>query len=240
VHRSAPKIDPPVCDPVVAAPRHGKDAIDQLGDKITNVAAKNHRSETRLRKQLREDPALWVDPCGALFYSETDEIPVDPPQDAPTLVFPAAQTFTLHSRPGANRVLYIDFNGELVSGTAWNTYYNGGQDLVAPAFDIDGAPATFSDTELAIVQNVWQRVAEDYAPFDIDVTTADPGTAAIDRASTDDTVYGTRVLVTNDSVIYTACGCAGIAYVGVFDMPGSHQYYQPAFALERARVAARR
>ena len=232
-----PRIDPPVCDPVVAAPRHGQDAIDELGDKIANVAAKNRRDEARLRRQLEEDLSLWVDPCGQLFFAETDELPVDPPQAAATLVFPREQTFTLHSRPGASRVIYIDFNGELISGTAWNTYYNGGQDLVAPAFDIDGAPSTYSDNELAIVQNVWLRVAEDFAPFDVDITTTDPGLAAIDRATSTDSAFGTRVLVTNDSVIYNQCYCAGIAYVGAFDMPGSHQYYQPAFAFQRGTGA---
>ncbi|MDL2335535.1 MAG: putative Ig domain-containing protein, partial [Chloroflexota bacterium] len=232
-----PKPDAPVCDPVVAAPRHGKAAVDELGDNIANVAAKNKRGADDLRRQLKEDSTLWVDPCGQLFYSETDGLPVDPPQAAATLVYPASQTFLLHSRPGASRVLYIDFNGELVTGTAWNTYYNGGADLVAPAFDIDSAPSTFSDSELAIIQSTWLRVAEDYAPFDVDITTADPGLAAIDRSTSTDSNFGTRVVVTNDSVIYNQCACAGMSYVGVFDMSGSHQYYQPAFAFQRGTGA---
>ncbi len=232
-----PKPEAPTCDPVVSAPRHGKDAVDELGANIATVAAKNHRDETKLAKQLKSDKALWVDPCGQLFYSDQDELPTDPPQAAATLVFPAAQTFALHSRPGASRVIYIDFNGELVTGTAWNTYYNGGQDLVAPAFDIDGAPSTFSDSELAIVQSVWLRVAEDYAPFDVDITTADPGLAALDRSTNADTAYGTKVVVTNDGVVYNQCLCAGLSYVGVFDTSGSHQYYQPAFAFQRGTGA---
>jgi hypothetical protein len=232
-----PRPQPPACDPVVSAPRHGKAAVEELGDNLGRVAEKNRRGEDRLRGQLKSDATLWVDPCGQLFYKESDELPVDPPQAAATLVFPAAQTFQLHSRPGANRVIYIDFNGELVAGTAWNTYYNGGADLVAPAFDVDGAPSTFSDGELAIIQNVWLRVAEDYAPFDVDITTQDPGLAAIDRSGNSDGAFGTRVLVTSDSVVYNACACAGIAYVGSFDMGGSHQYYQPAFAFQRGTGA---
>jgi hypothetical protein len=227
----------PACDPVVTTPRHGRDAIEALGDKLATVAEKNRRGEDRLKGQLKSDETLWVDPCGQLFYAERDELPVDPPQAAATLVFPASQTFQLHSRPGASRVIYIDFNGELISGTAWNSYYNGGADLVAPAFDIDNAPSTFSDSELAIIQSVWLRVAEDYAPFEVDVTTTDPGLAAIDRSSSSDLSFGTRVLVTNDSVIYNRCLCAGIAYVGSFDMSGSHQYYQPAFAFQRGTGA---
>lgn len=232
-----PRPQAPECDPVVTTPRHGRDAINALGDKLAAVAEKNRRGEDRLKAQLKNDESLWVDPCGQLFYAERDELPVDPPQAAATLVFPASQTFALHSRPGASRVIYIDFNGELISGTAWNSYYNGGADLVAPAFDIDGAPASFSDSELAIIQSVWLRVAEDYAPFDVDITTTDPGLAAIDRSANSDLAFGTRVLVTNDSVIYNACMCAGIAYVGSFDMSGSHQYYQPAFAFQRGTGA---
>ena len=46
-------------------------------------------------------------------------------------------------------------------------------------FDTDGTPSTFSASELAVVQDAWQRVAEDYAPFDVDVTT---GTRAPQRS----------------------------------------------------------
>ena len=33
------------------------------------------------------------------------------------------------------------------------------------------------------MQSVWQRVAEDFAPFDVDVTTQDPGVAAIEQTT---------------------------------------------------------
>ena len=36
--------------------------------------------------------------------------------------------------------------------------------------------ATFSDAEQVAIKRIWQRVAEDYAPFDIDVTTERPAT----------------------------------------------------------------
>ena len=49
-----------------------------------------------------------------------------------------ADTFYLHSRPGAKRIVYLDFNGHLLSGTAWNQGYNAGNDIVAPPFDTDG------------------------------------------------------------------------------------------------------
>ena len=44
-----------------------------------------------------------------------------------------------------------------------------------PAWTLDGDAATFNDAEREAIQTIWQRVAEDYAPFDVDVTTQDPG-----------------------------------------------------------------
>ena len=34
------------------------------------------------------------------------------------------------------------------------------------------------------MQFIWQRVSQTYAPFDVDVTTQDPGVDAIDGAAT--------------------------------------------------------
>jgi hypothetical protein len=231
-HESA-KPTAPDCTPVLAKKAHGKDAVVQLGANLTQVAGKHGKQPKGLKQQLISDESLWVDTCGELFFQEEDEIPVDPPQLAPTLVFPAEQTFLLHSKVGAGKVIYIDFNGELISGTAWNASFTSGQDIAAPAFDIDGAPGTFSNEERAIVQNVWLRVAEDYATFNVDVTTEDPGLAAIDRSGNTDASFGGRALVTNESQLFTACGCAGISYVGIFDSAGSHQYYQPSWAFQR-------
>src|SRR5438128_1728290 len=83
----------------------------------------------------------------------------------------------------------------------------------APACDIDGNQSSFSDSEMAIVQSVWLRVAEDYAPFDVDITTQDPGLGAIDRTTNSDASFGTRVVVTTDNVVYSQCACAGLSYV---------------------------
>jgi hypothetical protein len=39
----------------------------------------------------------------------------------------------------------------------------------------DGSPATWSADELADIVAIWRAVAEDFAAFDVDVTTDDPG-----------------------------------------------------------------
>ena len=69
----------------------------------------------------------------------------------------------LNSRPGATAVLYIDLDGEYVTNTYWNTYENGGQPIDAPGVDDSYSQAKMTD--------IWKRVAEDYEPFDINVTT---------------------------------------------------------------------
>ena len=75
-------------------------------------------------------------------------------------------------------------------------------------------------------------MAKDYAPFDVDVTTEDPGDAAITRSGSGDTVFGTRALITSDAAAWSAAcgqGCGGVAYVGTFDQTSNHANYQPAF-----------
>lgn len=84
----------------------------------------------------------------------------------------------LHSRPAATRKIFLDFDGHTTTGTYWNTYYNkngAGLPITTPAFDRDGNPSTFSSSEHADIVAIWRAVAEDYAPFDVDVTTEDPG-----------------------------------------------------------------
>ena len=51
---------------------------------------------------------------------------------------------------------------------------------------------------------MWQRVAEDYAAFDVDVTTQDPGAPAIDRTNAGDQAYGTRALISADTTVAAA------------------------------------
>jgi hypothetical protein len=41
----------------------------------------------------------------------------------------------------------------------------------------DGSPITWSAAELADVLAIWRALSEDYAPWDVDVTTEDPGDA---------------------------------------------------------------
>jgi hypothetical protein len=52
--------------------------------------------------------------------------------------------------------------------------YSPSAPIVTPAYDTDGNPATFSADELGSILAIWRGVSEDYAPFDVDVTTEEP------------------------------------------------------------------
>jgi PKD repeat protein len=222
---------------LIDRPRHGEDAIRALGSNAATAAARNGKTVGELNAKLRADASYFVDKKGHLVVHDTGLLAGDAAASAPVTgaaaPFPYDQTVALHSRPGANRVIYLDFDGQTVSGTAWNANYSGGADFTAAAYDTDGL-ATFSTAERDVVQSVWQRVSEDYSAFDVDVTTEDPGDAAITRSSSTDLVYGTRALITNTTTVYSSCGCGGIAYVGTYDLSnGQHAYYQPALIFER-------
>ena len=121
--------------------------------------------------------SIEVDAAGNVAYADHFELPADEgatASDPPVATVGAVdEAFNLHSRPGAPNVVYLDFTGHTVTGTAWNGLA-GTDPLVARPFDLDGSPTTFGATELAAIAEIWARVAEDYAPFNIDVTTEEP------------------------------------------------------------------
>jgi hypothetical protein len=206
----------------------GNSAIQALGTHLPEVAQAYGMTAEQLTQRLQTDHHLRVDRNGRLFIEDqfemafgTSSVNDNPPVAAAAI--PLEETFKLHSKPGANRVVYLDFDGHILSGTAWNQNYNSGQDINCPPFSFEG-DASFSTNELTRVQQIWQRVAEDFVPFDVDVTTEDPGSAALTRSSSSDNQFGVRVLISPISSYVGSYG--GIAYIGVFDYTGD--YYKPA------------
>jgi hypothetical protein len=76
----------------------------------------------------------------------------------------------LSSHPSAAVKIYLDFVGTNTV-TGWGSY----NVPAAPAYDTDGDSSTFSDTEISQVREIYARVAEKYSPFNVNVTTVDPG-----------------------------------------------------------------
>jgi hypothetical protein len=212
---------------------HGRLALDALADRLPEAARRNGMAAEKLREVLAQDPTAWLDADARLFYEEparTEGTSAAPTADAAAAA-PLDQTFLLHSKPGSERTIYLDFNGQSISGTVWNASHG----LAAgshPAWSLDADRTTFTNTEKETIQSVWQRVAEDYAPFDVDVTTQEPGPAAITRVDSADQAFGTRALISpSNSAANKLCGggCGGIAYRGVFDTTYEHAHYQPAW-----------
>ena len=130
--------------------------------------------------------------------------------------------FKLHSNPGAANVVYLDFDGHVVSGTAWNS--SASPSFNALPYDIDGSPTNFSDAEKANIAEVWRRAAEDYAPFNIDVTTELPASFGPKVG---------RVLITKNvdanGLAMPAKNSGGVAYLNVWGDPNFANLYSPAF-----------
>jgi autotransporter-associated beta strand protein len=211
----------------LATSEKGEAAINALGNKLPEVAAHYRKTPEDLRALLRSDKCLHANTDGRLFYScdlhkhapaAAEEAPaaaIGPTDPAP---FPTAEAFLLHTRPGANRVIYLDFDGHID-----NTPGNWKDGASAPPFDTNGDSAVFSTSERERIIYIWQRVAEDFAMFNIDVTTEDPGVEALRKTNSSDQIYGIRCVIGGSSGgtgdWYTS-SAGGVAFVGSFDATG--------------------
>lgn len=163
----------------------------------------------------RRQPGLHLTPEGEAFHvcaiPSDAAVGSDNAAFVQTAQYPAAQTFRLHSRPGARRVIYLDFDGHVTpAGGPW-----GGR-IVTPAYDTDGNPAAFSGAERGAVQQIWRQVAEDFAPFDVDVTTEEPGEGELGYSGPGDNLWGMRVAIGGTSTDWYKGGAGGVAFVGSF------------------------
>jgi hypothetical protein len=218
---------------------HGHAAVAALGSHLDTVAKLNGLSTARFTNVLDTDTTAHLDRDGRLYYVEP----------APSVTASAAAAVSarprvtakpalnvsivpaLHSRAASTHKIFLDFNGATIPSTsAWTTAT---KNKLTPGavggFDLDGNPSTYSTAEVAYIEKVWRIVSEKYSPFDVDVTTVDPGAAGYTRTSpgSGDVSYGDHVVITSDTRPVTQiCGgsCAGIAYNGTFDLVGNAAY----------------
>ena len=141
-----------------------------------------------------------------------------------------ASTFQLHSRPGATKVIYLDFDGHTTQNTQWNS--SSTPTIVTTAFDMDSNPGTFNSTEQAVITEIWQRVAECYSPWDVDVTTEAPAVADLINNGGSDTKWGMRVLF-GVSTPNPAPGAGGVAYLYSFGKDLGNGFDEPCFVLQQ-------
>ena len=122
------------------------------------------------------------------------------PRASAALIVPA-----YNSLPGAHAKIYLDFVGD--NTPTWGTYSPG----VTPAYDTDGNPTDFSAQELENIRQIWMGVVEKYSPFNINVTTVDPGN--LNNLETSKIVIG-------GSGTWAPAGVGGIAIQGSFANAG--------------------
>jgi hypothetical protein len=174
--------------------------------------------------------SLDADAEGGIFYADkfSIEAAADPVATEPVVAqaavavnpFPASLVY--HSKPGSPNVLFLNFAGENVSGTSWNNSV--GRTLIAAVpFSTDNDFSNFSDAEQLAIKRIWQRVSEDYAPFDIDVTTERPATFGPRTAH----AVITRTTDANNQA-NPSSSAGGVAYVNVFGASG-YASYRPAW-----------
>ncbi|MFN7844747.1 MAG: hypothetical protein ACK5N9_23745 [Pirellula sp.] len=128
--------------------------------------------------------------------------------------FDLADTFKLHSRPTSSKTIYLDFDGFEARGTPWNQSYNRPA-IVSPPYDPARDGSTFANAELLQIQQIWHRVAEHFAPFDVNITTQEPVESDLVRSGSGDERWGLRVVQTVDN--FASCGCGGFAYIDSFN-----------------------
>ncbi len=123
---------------------------------------------------------------------EYDEVDVDQEESLEEGIVGAQPD--LQSLPGATAVAYLDFDGEYVSGTPWNS-----------GNPIDAAPRNYSNSQIA---EIWERVAQDFYAFNINVTT--------NRAVFDAAPRSRRMMAIFTTTTTAAPGSGGVAYLGSF------------------------
>lgn len=168
-----------------------------------------------------EDAVRYIraDASGAIFYEDSFNISEpghkhdtpngDPLRPNAVISISPSAVFSLHSKPGASRVVYLNFKGEVVTGKQWNAL-SGISSHPMKAFSLDGNLASVTQAEADLIAEVWKNVSEDYAAFDIDVTTERPAS------------FGPQVghilisprMDSNGNYIYSS-PAGGVAYVDV-------------------------
>lgn len=204
----------------------GEKAIAALAERLPEVADFHGKSAQQLREIFRKDDTLWINPRGELFYAcppACDHCAHKAPEETGVIAesigptdpgpFDTSEAFLLHSRPGADRVIYLDFDGHIDNTPG---YWNAG--ATAPPYNVPNSnPDTFSTDERNRIIEIWQRVAEDFSMFEINVTTEEPAIEDLKKSNTSDARYGIRVCIGGSGNDWFGSNVGGVAYVGTFN-----------------------
>ncbi|MFM7182849.1 MAG: tandem-95 repeat protein [Verrucomicrobiales bacterium] len=180
-------------------------------------------------------PESAVGPSPEAANPSTENMPIgDGSNDPfnPTSSVPISSPPAFNSKPGAPFHIYMDFNGAYVTGKAW-TYSDGTTTWSTwdcDAWSNDTDRTTFTTSEQQDIRRMWERVAEDYAPFNVNVTT-DVAYDPVNYTGDKNKVGWLLTTPTTDKngVRCPHYGYGGVAYVGVFGNSNYFSTYQPAW-----------
>lgn len=151
-------------------------------------------NQIRDQSDLENDASYHVHPNGEITVVDlpATNVPNDPPTTRTrrqVLATPDSVDSNgvpiHHSRPSSNNKLFLNFQGEIVTGTVWNNpaqfdteTEGGGYDpiTVRPFYASDNVPGPIqiAPENASRITDIWMKVAEDFRPFDVDVTTEVP------------------------------------------------------------------
>jgi len=140
-------------------------------------------------------------------------ITVKDPFSSKNFLVDPSETFHLSSKPDSSKTIYLNFFG--------GDYYENG--YVSP-YDIDGDPSDLSLTELSQIQSIWSAVAEDFLPFDINVTTQLPADGVLEKEGDADDQYGVSILIGGEPGDY-GFAWSGSSFTSASNQPGYVSIY---------------
>lgn len=165
--------------------RHGVDAVDALRGELGQKVRDRGGDPERYAEILRADESLWITSDGQAMFVDVIADDATEGSGDPALAEPASPTGPPpqptrllasglpihHSKPGAPWTIFLDFDGAVVRPGAGGIV-TGTRSLQGLTIDADATG--FNVDEQAVISRTWGRVAEDFAPFDVDVTTEEP------------------------------------------------------------------
>ena len=191
-------------------------------DRLSIAGAKVGWTLDKVKALAARDKDLHVSADNRLFYAckfsdptkssaGASKIQTGPDTSTYTGVAPtvtAVTAFQLHSRPGASKTLYLDFKGHTTPAGYWDT-----NAVTIPAFKMAGTATALDQVNLNAIRDIWLHVAEDFAAWDIDVTTDAIGIQ---------TKPGLRCVIggRQDAVPGLGFSTMGVAYLGSFGNAG--------------------
>jgi hypothetical protein len=213
----------------------GEDAVEVLEESgATELAAEHAGMEpAELLEELVHDPSMFVASDGRVGYVDrlsSSELGGSRPSSEALLTVPNdVDVFDLSSRPSSGKVIFLDVDGHTTTDDFWTKIAQ---------FEPDAAPYVIPPGTAAqrdAIYEIWSRVAEDYLPFDVNVTTRDPGVEGLRRSSPSDQNYGQRIVISPTN--WLGPGTLGIALLDVFDESDDYSAFVFTQGLSPAAIA---